>query len=57
MKNKIDIALEYYHKKGQLILNAVNSSKNLTADQIIEYGQDMAAIEFKITALEVAKEN
>jgi hypothetical protein len=57
MNDKIDITITYYTKKGQEILDAVNSSDNLTADQIIHYGEEMAAIEYKLTALEVAKEN
>lgn len=57
MEDKIDITIAYYTKKGQDILDAVNANDNLTADQIIHYGEEMAAIEYKLTALEVAKEN
>ena len=57
MHNKIDIAIDYYTKKGQDILRAVNSKSNLTADELIHYGEEMAVIEYKLTALEVAKEN
>jgi len=57
MENKIEITIDYYTKKGLEILDAVNSSKNLTADQIIQYGEEMAVIEYKLTALEVVKEN
>ncbi|WP_299097998.1 hypothetical protein [uncultured Winogradskyella sp.] len=57
MEDKIDITIAYYTKKGQDILDAVNTNKTLTADQIIHYGEEMAAIEYKLTALEVAKEN
>lgn len=57
MDDKIEIAIAYYTKKGQGILDAVNTSRNLTADEIIHYGEEMAAIEYKLTALEVAKEN
>ena len=57
MDDKIDIAIAYYTKKGQEILDAVNSDKDLTADEIIHYGEQMAIIEYKLTALEVAKEN
>ena len=55
--NKIEIAIEYYCKKRQEILDSVNSSSSITADQIIEYGEEMSKIEYKLTALEVAKEN
>ena len=57
MNKKIDIAIAYYTKKGEEILEAVNSSSNLKADEIIHYGEEMAVIEYKLTALEVAKEN
>jgi hypothetical protein len=57
MEDKIEITIAYYTKKGQDIIEAVNSNRNLTADEIIHYGEEMAAIEYKLTALEVAKEN
>ncbi|WP_412559682.1 hypothetical protein [Winogradskyella sp. MIT101101] len=57
MDTKIDIAIEYYTKKGQSILNSVNANSNLTADELIKYGEEMAVIEYKLTALEIAKEN
>ncbi len=57
MDDKIDAAIAYYTKKGQEILDAVNSDKDLTADEIIHFGEEMAIIEYKLTALEVAKEN
>ncbi|WP_299523558.1 hypothetical protein [Winogradskyella sp.] len=57
MDKKIDTAIEYYYKKGQDILNKVNSKSDITADELIKYGEEMAIIEYKLTALEVAKEN
>jgi len=57
MNEKIDIAIAYYTKKGQEILEAINSNSDLTADEIIHFGEEMAVIEYKLTALEVAKEN
>ena len=57
MENQINETLKYYHTKRQEILKLVNSKRNLTADQIIDCGEKMAIIEYKITALEVAKEN
>lgn len=57
MEDKIDIAIAYYTKKGEDIIKAVNSNSSLTADEIISYGEEMAIIEYKLTALEVAKEN
>ena len=57
MNDKINIAINYYTKKGQDIIATVNSKNNLTADEIIHFGEEMAIIEYKLTALEVAKEN
>jgi len=57
MDKKIDVAIDYYHKKGQGILDKVNSKSNITADELIKYGEEMAIIEYKLTALEIAKEN
>ncbi|MBF8148921.1 hypothetical protein ITJ86_03375 [Winogradskyella sp. F6397] len=57
MGKKINTAILYYSKKGQDILDAVNSNTNLTADELIHYGEEMAVIEYKLTALEVAKES
>ncbi|MFP4844674.1 hypothetical protein [Winogradskyella sp. PE311] len=57
MDKKINIAIDYYTKKGQDILNVVNTKTNLTADELIHYGEEMAILEYKLTALEVAKEN
>lgn len=57
IKDNIDATLEYYHKKEEQILNAVNSNNNLTADEIIHYGEEMAILVYKITALEIAKES
>jgi hypothetical protein len=57
MDDKIEIALSYYGQKQKQILDAVNSNSNLTADQIISFGEEMSILEYKITALEVAKEN
>lgn len=57
MKDKIEIAIDYYTFKSKELLDFVNSNKNLTVDQIIETGEELAVLEHKITALEVAKEN
>ncbi len=57
MDKKIDVAIDYYYKKGQDILKKVNTKSNITADQLIKYGEEMAIIEYKLTALEIAKEN
>ena len=57
MEDKIENAITYYTNQGGAILTAVNSSHNLTADQIIHYGEEMAKIEYKLTALEVAIES
>ncbi|MFD2916890.1 hypothetical protein [Psychroserpens luteus] len=57
MKDQIDRTLEYYKTKEQQILNAVNSNKNLTIDDIIHFGEEASIINYKLTALEIAKEN
>jgi hypothetical protein len=57
MKYKIDNTIDYYCYKRNEILDLVNSSNNLTADQIIQNGEELAILEYKITALEVALEN
>jgi len=57
MKDKIETTLEYYHKKEEQILEAVNSSTTLTSEDIIHYGEEMSILVNKITALEIAKEN
>ncbi|MHA7841729.1 MAG: hypothetical protein ACX93I_00270 [Winogradskyella sp.] len=57
MKNKIDVAIEYYTKQGDEILKKVNTKTNITADELIKYGEEMAILEYKLTALEVAKES
>ncbi|MFT5242534.1 MAG: hypothetical protein ACJA1H_000976 [Glaciecola sp.] len=57
MEDKIDKTLEYYKIKEQQILNAVNSTNNLTAEDIIHYGKEVSILTYKITALEIAKEN
>tara|TARA_R110002049_G_scaffold80004_1_gene203558 strand:- start:248 stop:433 length:186 start_codon:yes stop_codon:yes gene_type:complete len=57
LDNKIDKALEYYNFKSNQLKDFVNSSKDLTVEQIIEFGEELAVLEYKITALEVANES
>lgn len=57
MEDKIDLAIEYYLVKQKEILKIVNTNKSLSVEDIIQYGEEMAVIENKITALEVAKES
>lgn len=57
MDKKIDKAIEYYTFKSKEIRDFINTSSNLTVDQIIESGEELSILEYKITALEVAKEN
>lgn len=57
MSKKIKKAIEYYNFKSKKIIDFINSKDNLTVDEIIESGQELAILEYKITALEVAKEN
>jgi hypothetical protein len=39
------------------IVNYINANNNLTAEQIIYNGEQLAILDYKLTALEVAKEN
>jgi hypothetical protein len=57
MNNKIEKTLEYYNFKSKEILEVINTSSNLKVDQVIEFGEELAILEYKITALEVAKES
>ncbi|WP_435413823.1 hypothetical protein [Polaribacter aestuariivivens] len=57
MEDKIEETLNYYNFKSNEVLNSINSSSNLTVDEIIEKAAKLSELEFKITALEVAKEN
>ena len=57
MKSKIDRTIDYYCHKRKEILKSVNDNSSLTPDEIIEYGQEMAILEYKITALQIAMEN
>lgn len=57
VKTKIDKAIDYYSFKSRQITNFVNDSKDLTVEQIIEFGEELAVLESKITALEVARES
>ncbi|WP_181374533.1 hypothetical protein [Polaribacter aquimarinus] len=57
MEDKIDKAIEYYTFKSNELLVFVNKSNNLSVEKIIECGEELAVLENKITALEVAKEN
>ncbi|MFT5846720.1 MAG: hypothetical protein ACJARX_002188 [Psychroserpens sp.] len=57
MKDKIENTLEYYKIKEQQILDTVNSKNDLTSEDIVHYGKEMSILTYKITALEIAKEN
>lgn len=57
VKTKIDKALDYYNFKSRQIRDFVNSSKDLTVEQIIEFGEELSVLESKILALEVARES
>lgn len=55
MADKIDKAIKYYTIKSEEIINNINSSKNLTAEEIIQKAEELSILEYKLTALEVAK--
>lgn len=56
-KDKIDKTIEYYNVKMDSIVNFINANNNLTAEEIIYNGEQLAILDYKLTALEVAKEN
>jgi len=56
IKDNIDKTLEYYFAKRNQIIDFVNTKSNLSADQIIQCGEDISELEYKITALQIAKE-
>jgi len=55
MADKIDKAIKYYTIKSEEIINDINSSTNLTAEEIIQKAEELSILEYKLTALEVAK--
>ena len=57
MDEKIEKAIAYYTVKSNEILNYINSNNNLSAEQIIQSAEELSVLEYKLTALEVAKEN
>ena len=54
MNNKIEKAIVYYTVKSKVIIEYVNSNNELTAEQIIQSAEELAILEYKLTALEVA---
>ena len=57
MDDKIKVTLKYYFQQRQELLNFVNNNNNLSTDEIIEKGEQLGVLEYKITALQVALEN
>ena len=57
MEDKMDKTIAYYAIKKREILDFVNTQSNLNTEQIIESGEALEVLEYKITALEIAKEN
>ena len=55
MTDKIEKAIDYYSVKSKEIVEQVNSNNELTAEQIIQSAEELAILEYKLTALEVAK--
>ena len=56
-KDKIEETLSYYTFKSLETLNFINSNSKLTVEEIIEKAEELSVLEYKITALEAAKEN
>lgn len=57
MDDKIKVALKYYFQQRLTILDFVNNSNSLSTDEIIEKGEELGVLEYKITALQVALES
>ena len=57
MKDNIEKTIAYYTFKSNELLDFVNTNNNLSVNKIIECGEELAVLEHKITALEIAKEN
>ena len=57
MDHKINEALKYYSFKKEELLKYINGKDNLTVEEIIEKAEELSILEYKITALEVAKES
>ena len=55
MADKIDKAIKYYTIKSEEIIDDINSSTNLTAEEIIQKAEELSILEYKLKALEVAK--
>ena len=55
MTNKIEETFNYYNNQSKSILNYVNARSNLSVDEIIKKGEELAVLEFKMTALEIVK--
>ena len=55
--DKINEALKYYFYKRNGIMDYINKNSDLTAEDIIENAEELSILEYKITALEVAREN
>lgn len=55
--DKINKTIEYYNIKVETILNYINTNNNLTIEEVIYNGEQLTILEYKLTALEVAKEN
>lgn len=56
-KDKIEKAIEYYNIKINKTVNFINSGNNLTVEKIIDSGKQLSILEYKLIALEVAREN
>lgn len=57
MDDKLKKAIEYYTFKSKEIIDYINASKNLTAEEIIQNAEELSILEYKLTALEVVAEN
>ena len=57
MNDKIEKAIEYYTIKSKEVIEYINLNHQLTAEEIIQCAEELSILEYKLTALEVAKES
>ncbi|WP_242092304.1 hypothetical protein [Aestuariivivens sediminicola] len=55
--DKIEKTIDYYTTKLNGLRNFINSKSDLTVEEIIMHGEQLAILDYKLTALEIAKEN
>jgi hypothetical protein len=55
--DKIEETITYYTFKSKELKDYINTSTDLSVEEIIEKAEELSVLEYKMTALEVAMEN